>query len=419
MMQQKSYTLLELNMHIKRVMALNFESELWIKAEILSAKIKNGHMHVELVQKDPNSNDIIAQIRATVWSSDFARIRKKNPDLDSYFTSGFETMCYAIPVFHEKFGLSLKITDIDTAYTVGAIELRKEALFKQIREEGLDQINTKIPLPLAFQRLAIISSESAAGYADFTLHLKDNDFRLRFQTTLFDSIMQGNNMETSISNSLHSIEQKIDLFDAVIIIRGGGSKVDLATFDSYNLAFRIAHFPLPVITGIGHEIDFSAMDLTAAISVKTPTAVAEFLIKHNSDFLYHIMEIHRNTLNSAKQRIHNIGFILKQQISNIHFTAIHLIQKHRFDVEHNIGQIKVKVNSKIQLSRFRINLLLQKIELANPLEILAKGYTLVFQKNKRISSHKDFNEREEATIYWADGKAIGTFKNNINGKTKK
>lgn len=419
MLQQKFYTLFELNTHIKRVMALNFESELWVKAEILSAKLKNGHLHVELVQKDLDSNDIIAQIRATVWSTDFARIRKKNPDLDSYFTAGFETMCYAIPIFHEKYGLSLKITDIDTAYTIGAIELRKEALFKQIRDEGLDQINTKLPLPLTFQRLAIISSESAAGYADFTKHLKENGLQLRFQTTLFDSIMQGNNLESSISDSLHSIEQQKDLFDAVIIIRGGGSKVDLATFDSYTLAYKIAHFPLPVITGIGHEIDFSAMDLTAAISVKTPTAVAEFLIKQNSDFLYQIMEIHRNTLISAKQRLINFGFILKQQFSNIHFSSINLIQKHRFAVEYSIGQIKVKVNSKIHQSRFQINLLFQKIELANPLAILAKGYTLVFQKNKKITTCKDFNEKEETTIYWDDGKAIGTFKYNINGKTKK
>jgi len=131
------------------------------------------------------------------------------------------------------------------------------------------------------------------------------------------------------------------------------------------------------------------------------------------------MEIHRNTLISAKQRLINFGFILKQQFSNINFSSINLIQKHRFEVEHSIGQIKVKVNSKIHQSRFQINLLFQKIELANPLAILAKGYTLVFQKNKKITTRKDFNEEEETTIYWDDGKAIGTFKYNINGKTKK
>lgn len=413
-MDIKSYSLLELNTYIKRVLALNFQDELWVKAEILSAAEKRGHYYLTLIQKSTETNDIIAQLDAVVWSSDFQRIKKKNPGLEGYFTAGFEIMCLGMPNFHERFGLQFRISDIDTEYARGALDRRKEELFNSIRAEGLDKINKTLTLPPAILRLAVISSENAAGYIDFIQHIEQNNYGLKYQVTLLDSVMQGNLLEESIGKSLQFIEKRRDDFDAVAIIRGGGSKVDLAAFDSYTLSHMIAHFPLPVITGIGHEIDVSAMDLTAGVSLKTPTAVAEFLINHNLAFLTEIDEWYRKILSGFSIKLVDFRRTLEQTTLHIRSASSLLTDRFRNVIQMISGRIVSGVLVQIKDFNHQIQIVYQAIQLSDPRQILKKGFTLVYQNKKRISLRSGFSGDSETTIYWADGKVTGNFKTKDN-----
>ncbi len=413
-MEIKSYSLLELNTHIKRILALNFENELWVKAEILSAAEKRGHYYLTLIQKSTETNDIIAQLDAVVWSSDFQRIKKKNHGLEGYFTAGFEIMCLGMPNFHERFGLQFRISDIDTEYARGALDRRKEELFNRIRAESLDKINKTLTLPPAILRLAVISSENAAGYIDFVQHIEQNDYGLKYQVTLLDSVMQGNLLEESIGKSLQFIERRKDDFDAVAILRGGGSKVDLAAFDSYTLSHIIAHFPLPVITGIGHEIDVSAMDLTAGVSLKTPTAVAEFLINHNLAFLTEIDERYRKILTGFSVRLVDFRRALEQTTLYIQSASSLLTDRFRHVIQMISGRIVSGALVRTKDFLHQIQIVYHTIQLSDPRQILKKGFTLVYQNKKRIPLRSAFSDDSETTIYWADGKVTGNFKTKDN-----
>lgn len=406
----KSYTLLELNTYIKRVLALNFDNELWVRAEILNAAEKRGHYYLTLIQKSSVSNDIVAQLEAVVWASDFQRIKKENPDLVNFFTSGFEIMSHGQPVFHERFGLQFRISDINTEYARGALDRRKEELFNRIRTEGLDKINKTLPLPPAILRLAVISSENAAGYIDFVQHIEQNKFGLKFRITLLDSVMQGTSLEETISKSLNFIEKRKSEFDAVAIIRGGGSKVDLAAFDNYRLAMLIAHFPLPVITGIGHEIDVSAMDLAASTSLKTPTAVAEFLINHNMAFLAEIDDRYRKILSDFSVSILVYKNAVEQATMLIRSASSLLTDRLRHTVQLTMGKITSGSTAIVRDFRHTMQIAYRSLQLSDPQNILKKGYTLVFQNKDKISLKSDFKDDSNTTIYWADGKVTGKFK---------
>ncbi|MCO6460104.1 MAG: exodeoxyribonuclease VII large subunit [Saprospiraceae bacterium] len=418
-MDHNTYTLLDLNTHIKRVIALNFESEIWVKAEILTCTEKRGHVYLELIQKDEESHEIIAQMRATLWATDYQKIKQSNPDLADYFTAGFEIMCFALPVFHEKFGLQLKISNIDTAYVRGALDLRKEELFRQIKEEGLDLVNRRLPFPEAIRRIAVISSESAAGYKDFIKQIHENIYGFKYSITLFDSVMQGSNLESSISESFRAIESQKSKFDVVIIIRGGGSRADLAVYDNFHLAYLTAHFPLPVITGIGHEIDICAIDLTAGKALKTPTAVAAFLIDHNADYLRKVMDSYRQVIDQASRRMQHISVQAELLYSNIINSARQSVQNYRFKFERIQNQLRNSLIQRIQKHKYNLTLILQKIELANPLFILQKGYTIITQNGRRIKNSEQFKHNTETSIHWSDGHKKGVFKQIENEQKEK
>ncbi len=403
-MSIKSYSLLELNTYIKRILALNFDQDIWVKAEILSLSIKKGHYYLTLIQKEEGSNEIVAQINATIWSTEAQRIKKTNPDLDSYFISGHEVMLGGVPIFHEKFGLQLRISSIDTAFTRGALDQKKEELFTRIKSEKLHEINKMLELPLAYRNIAIISSANAAGYIDFTSHIQNNIYNLRFGLHLFDSVMQGINIETEILKSMDQLLSANMKFDALIIIRGGGSKVDLAGFDNYNLANKIANYPIPVFTGIGHDIDFSSLDLVANKYFKTPTAVAEYFIETNIGFLSDIQVKVKKILNVAQTAFTHINYDLQSILKTIRSTSKNKLTEFKYNLDITKGKIYQSVQIKINHSQYSLQSIKEKINLQNPLEVLKKGYVIVVQNNKKIKSVKDFDMLNTADLNFADGK---------------
>ena len=257
-----------------------FSEQYWIVAEIGELKVNRaGHCYLELIEKSKNSDEILARTRATIWSWQFRFIQ---PYFESAtgraLAAGLKILTAATVEFHEVYGLSLNIKDIDPTYTLGDLAQKRQEIINRLTEEGIIDMNKELELPDIPSRIAIISSPTAAGYEDFMNQLYQNPAGYAFHTRLFEATMQGNNAALSIMNALDEIFGVHQSFDAVVIIRGGGSQMDLACFDHYELAQHIAQFPLPVLTGIGHEKDESIADLVAHTKLKTPTAVAEFLI---------------------------------------------------------------------------------------------------------------------------------------------
>jgi len=283
----------ELNGLVKNAVSEAFTAPIWVIGEISELKTnRSGHCYLNLIEKEENGDAIVAQARATIWSYTFRMLR---PYFESttgkQLTEGLNVLVSVSVEFHELYGYSLNIRDIDPTYTLGDMARRRREIIARLQSEGVAEMNKELDLPLVPQKIAIISSETAAGYQDFIDQLIHNPAGYHFDLKLFPAVMQGNQAESSIIGALEQIYLYENFFDAVVIIRGGGSQADLSCFDNYNLAYFITQFPLPVITGIGHEKDDSIVDMVAHTKLKTPTAVAEFLISGVAQFDLHLEDL--------------------------------------------------------------------------------------------------------------------------------
>lgn len=301
----KQLSLSELSQMVQQAIRASLDESFWVKAEIAQIKENySGHCYLELVEKTPQGDKIVAQSKAMIWSNTY-RILKP------YFqTCARQNLCAGIKIlvrvkvdYHPVFGLSLVIYDIDPAYTVGDLAMRKMAIIKQLQDDGIFDMNHELQMPLVPQKIAIISSETAAGYLDFISHLQNNQYGYHFDISLFPAYMQGEKAETSIIEAFDCIYQNAGKYDLVAIIRGGGSQTDLSCFDSYEIASNVAQFPLPVLTGIGHEQDDSVTDMVACLRMKTPTAAAEYLINTLFEFECRLEEKTRWAIDYFEQHL--------------------------------------------------------------------------------------------------------------------
>lgn len=301
-MEQK-FTLFELNERIREVLLETFPSAVWVVAEISELKEnRSGHCYLELIEKE--GSEIIARSRANIWSYTYRMLK---PYFESttgrMFTQGIKILVQASVEYHPAYGLSLNIKDIDPVYTVGDLALQRKEIIARLQADGVFDMNRDLPLPLVPQKIAVISSKTAAGYQDFMSHLENNEHGFRFYTRLFEAYMQGSEAVPSIIAALEKIYRYDDFFDAVAIIRGGGATADLSCFDNYELAFNITQFPLPVITGIGHEKDDTIIDLVAHTRLKTPTAVAGFFIAGVERFYEQLLEMESEIIRLTREII--------------------------------------------------------------------------------------------------------------------
>ena len=273
-------SLTELQLIIRDSLYLSLPQMFWVAAEISEITINSsGHCYLELVEKHPDEKNIRARIRGIIWNSRFSFIRSFFENITGEsLRGGLRILVKAKIEYHELYGLSLVINDIDPAFTLGEMAVKRQLIIKKLEDEGVFTMNREIDFPLLPQRIAVISSKSAAGYTDFINHLNGNSFGYVFYTALIETPMQGTETEKGVINALDKIATHSALFDLVVIIRGGGSQTDLSWFDSYDIAYHVTQFPLPVVTGIGHEKNISVTDMVASMSLKTPTAVADFLI---------------------------------------------------------------------------------------------------------------------------------------------
>ena len=358
----KTYSLLEITSLVKQTIEDKFFDYYPIVTEIASLNVnRSGHCYLELIQKDEGNDRIIAKMRATIWASNFSMI-------NSYFESvtgerlrgGIKVLLKASVVFHELYGFSLNIVDIDPNYTLGDLEREKKEILDKLENDGIVEMNKELELPQVLKSVAIISSETAAGYEDFLNQLNSNQHGFVYHTKLFTAFMQGDKVEESIIAALDRIYEYHEHFDLVVIIRGGGSKIELGVFDNYNIAYYITQFPLPILTGIGHERDTSICDIVAHTSLKTPTAVAEFIIEQSENFMFYLNDLSEEFNSEAKWILEQQKNILKQidvdfsnSTSKIIDNSFYKLDLLKADFKNTVNQSIAKENSGLVTLKIR------------------------------------------------------------------
>ena len=405
----ESLTLYELNEYIRQVVILNFGQSMWVTCEISQLNYSRGHRYLELIQKDEETESIVARIGAVIWSRDFANLRRKHREaLDLVLAEANEVRLLVTVDFHERFGLKLMIKDVDLNYTMGQFAERRLQIIKRLEAEELLDVNRTIPLPGAFQRIAVISSETAAGFADFRAHLAENEYGYDYRIHLFPAAMQGKQVVPEVLTQLAIIKKRRKEFDVVIIIRGGGSKIDLADFDSYELGKMIATYPLPVFTGIGHEIDESVIDMVSAKSFKTPTAVAGFLVRHNMEAEQqillledHLVTLVQNILAEKNIELNNLSKFIPILASNITQRAGGYMEQMSLSLKRLFAQA-IKNDEK------KLEHLLALIQTTLPENILRKGYSITYKDKEPILDSKGLKIGDEVETHIKNGKFHST-----------
>jgi len=295
-------SLTELQLIIRDSLYLTLPEAYWVIAEISELKENYaGHCYLELIEKHPDEKNVRARVKAIIWSNRYRFLRAffENSTGES-LREGLKILIKIKVEYHELYGLSLIISDIDPAFTIGEMAMKRQLVIKKLEQEGVFSMNKELDFPIVPQRIAIISSKNAAGYSDFINHLRGNSVGYVFYSALIETSMQGTETEQGVISALDKIALNAHLFDLTVIIRGGGSQTDLSWFDNYNIAYHVTQFPLPVITGIGHDKDISVTDMVAYRSLKTPTAVADFLIDSVAATDNHIIEMSSEIIGSSK-----------------------------------------------------------------------------------------------------------------------
>ncbi|MFK7808972.1 MAG: exodeoxyribonuclease VII large subunit, partial [Saprospiraceae bacterium] len=308
----KTYSLYELNEYIRRIIALNVPRAIWLTAEIAQCNLSRGHLYLNLIQKNEETEDLMAKSDAVIWSTDVRRLKRKlGKDFQSLVQEGVEVKIAVRVDYNERYGMKLIVEDIDPVYTIGKMEMVRRETIATLEKENLMHKNKALELPSVLQRIALISSETAAGYQDFMTQLANNNYGYSFNVKLFPTAMQGKNTSPEVVQQLERID-RFGAYDCVVITRGGGAKLDLMAFDDYELNKAVANCKTPVISGVGHETDDSILDLIAKRSLKTPTAVAEFLINYNLQFESNLVHLGQQLYLNSQERINADLFSLEE-----------------------------------------------------------------------------------------------------------
>lgn len=399
-----SISLSELTGQIQAVIRQNFSNTIWVRAEISELRENGGHCYLELIEKESDSDHIIAKVRANIWSGTYRMLKPYfESSTGESFRAGMTVLVSVVVEFNGLYGFSLNIRDIDPVFTIGELAARRMEIIRQLEAEGIADMNKELSFPVLPQRLAIISSETAAGYGDFCDQLNANTRNYAFYPKLFPAIMQGMQAELSIIQALEKIYDHIDLFDVVVIIRGGGATTDLSCFDSYNLALNCAQFPLPIIAGIGHQRDVSILDMVAHTSVKTPTAAAEFLISNLdeaedmiNEFAHQLSNFASKATKNEERRLEMTRLRIKQAARTGFLKETNLLSTYLIKIKNYVQNRMVHESS-------RLNLIQTKIETHSPKFLTERGYTITTMNGKRLTSTQEIKTGDKITTHLPDG----------------
>lgn len=402
---EQAISLYELNNLVRGVLSNTFSELFWIRAEMSDVRAnQNGHCYLEFIEKDESNKSIVAKARGSIWSSTFRLLKAYfESETGQAFTSGLKVLVQVSVEFHELYGYSLNVHNIDPTYTLGDQAKNRALIIKQLEEEGVLNLNKELELPTITNRIAVISSPTAAGYEDFCNQLNNNVDQFIFYTHLFPAIMQGERTEASVIEALDRIYENMDRFDAVVIIRGGGATSELSSFDSYLLAANCAQFPLPIITGIGHERDDTVLDIVAHTRAKTPTAVAEFLVKKMQYTATHLFDIQDSIVTLVNKRLTDESVLLNTLSTHFGYITKDRTKDQLNKLKTISQRLKNSVVQFIQEEKHRLKTKEQHIELISPENILKKGYTLTLKGNKIVKSATEVKSGDTLTNKFFDG----------------
>lgn len=422
---------------VRDVVELGMPGSYWVEAELSEVRERSGHCYMELVQKDLTGNSTVARASARCWRSTWASVRPGFEQVTGeHFRAGLKVLLQVHAQFHENFGFSWIVTDIDPAYTLGDMARRRQEIIRILKEEGVFDLNKELCLSLFASRIAVVSSESAAGYGDFCNQLDTNAYGFAFSVRLFPAVMQGERTEGSIISALDAINSEADDFDCVVIIRGGGAVSDLSAFDSLALAENVANFPLPVITGIGHERDESVLDMVANKRVKTPTAAAALLIenlKHTYDHIVQAqerisvsvsrrMDYERVRLERVSGRIPVLFSLVKTRqqaridslFARVGAAAGRIVAEERLRLDRLSVALAPAVRQRLSAENHRLELLGQRISAVDPAILLRRGYSITLHNGRAVYSPDQLSDGDVIETRLAEGNVRSVVRNKDN-----
>ncbi len=404
----ENLSLYELNNIVREVIEINLTEKYWVRAELSDVRVsQKGHCFIELIEKDDLGNMIIAKARAVIMRNIYPLLRLNFEETTGQaFVAGLKVLLQVSLSFSEVYGYSLIVEDIDPKYTLGSIVQRREEIWKQLQQEGVAEMNKELPLPLLIQRIAIISSPTAAGYEDFCNQIDNNIQGFHFVYQLFPAMMQGDEVEKTMVAALEKIATEIDNWDVVVIIRGGGAVSDLNVFDSYVIANNCAQFPIPVLTGIGHERDKCILDMVANSYFKTPTAVASFLVERMQNAYSHLQDLELSLYNNMedfldenkknlKQLIQRLEIISHSYVPNLISKLDYIYENIRSSMVHRLELQGIRlltlekgvqnmVEQRLNQENKHLQLLESVLKAYNPENILKQGYSITLKDGKVV-----------------------------------
>jgi len=428
MQHPESISLKDLLLAVRQELYRTFDRGYWVRAEISEIRENaNGHCYLELIEKDSSEKLIVAKTKAAIWADTYRMLKPYfKEETGQGLNVGLKILVEVAVSFHEVYGFSCVIRDIDPTFTLGDLARKRQETIRKLKEDGVWEMNKSLEFPDLVNRIAVISSPSAAGYGDFLNQLQSNKKGYKFYVKLFSAVMQGDEAAASIIDALDKIYAYTDFFDAVVIIRGGGATTDMLAFDEYDLADNCAQFPLPIITGIGHERDESIVDMVAHTRCKTPTAVAAFLIdkmvERESELLFLQSEILNRVsgyLTKEKNHLENMILRLSQRLNlslqhekyylsqiseKIRQKSVFVLQKEQRNIRETRQKMTLFIRHFLTREQHRVELYEKTLSLVSPWNILKKGYSLTIKNGKTVHSVEELNTGDIITTIFSDGK---------------
>ena len=409
MSSDKRYSLIELNRMVRDAIECELPDEYWVEAELSECRESRGHCYMELIQKDEQTATPIAKASAKCWANKWLTIRPYfERTTGQQLHAGMKVLLQVYPQFHEAYGFSWIVNDIDPTYTIGDMARKRQEIIKKLKDEGVFDLQKELQLPLFCQHIAVISSQTAAGYGDFCNQLADNPYGFQFETQLFPAIMQGEGVEQSIIDALERIYNAQDTidhspFDCVVIIRGGGATSDMSGFDTLALAENVANFPIPIITGIGHDRDESILDMVSHTRVKTPTAAAALLIDHLKVVLDTLTDSQNRITHYVQQKLSIVSYQLStvQEAIPRLFSLVKTRQESKIDLFEQ--RMHTSIDRRLISERHRLELIDEKLKVLDPALLLKRGYSITLHNGRAVKEATTLHNGDEIETRLAKG----------------
>ena len=397
-MRDKHFTLRQLNLLVREAIEDALPDEYWVEAELSECRENSGHCYMELIEKDERSNTPVARASAKCWRQTWMMVKPYfERTTGQPLRAGMKVLLRVYAQFHETYGFSWIVSDIDPTYTLGDMARKRQEIIRQLKEEGVFDLQRELRIPTFAQRIAVISAQNAAGYGDFRRQLEDNDYGFRFDVQLFPAIMQGEQVEQSVIsalNQIYNLHSPLN-FDVVVIIRGGGATADLSGFDTLALAENVAQFPIPIITGIGHDRDESILDMVANTRVKTPTAAAALLIDNLLRVLERLDDANQRISYAVNQRISNQKTKIATMTTLIPTLALRVVgdQRHRIELLEN--RLPVAIERRLTNQKHLLESLSIKLQGFDPQLLLSRGYSITLHNGRAVRDPRQLKPGDE------------------------